>query len=179
MDVLERVGSSRLMLDGKFPYPDEIGCIIHCAGEATEYRDARRRIENPEEKRNNGKQHDPRKELGQCAYMLLSGLLYNQQRNVSTIRLPLDYAQYEQQYDQEYVYFGLLSELGALGQALMDDEEIYIIFEQYNQVWEGICILCYVHGWDVAELIEDTCADFERKHLEPVGPDMRNGGHTA
>lgn len=165
-----------MMLDGVLPYPDEIGCIIHCTGEATEYRDARRRVEHPEEKRNNGKQHDPRKELGQCAYMLLSGLLYRSEWIEGDLFYPPEESD---AVETEYIYFCLLQSISDLALVILDDLEIDTVLREYRFAWEGIALLAKYHGWDVAELIEDTCADFERKHLEPVGPDMRHGGKTA
>src|SRR5574343_139598 len=76
MDVLERVGSSRMMLDGKFPYPSAVDCMRYAIQELAEMDDAMMRQEQPNHKRNNGREHDPRKELGQAGYMILSAILY-------------------------------------------------------------------------------------------------------
>lgn len=167
MDVLERVGSSRMMLDGKFPYPSAVDCMRYAVQELAEFDDAMMRQEQPTHKRNNGKEHDPRKELGQAGYMILSAMI--KVEGCST------YLESEIQ-EKDRLYGAII---GELGEALSEGQiNLYVVnsLDWALAYWKELCTL---HGWDVAELIEDTCADFERKHLSPVGPDMPHGGHTA
>lgn len=172
MDVLERVGSSRMMLDGKFPYPSAVDCMRYAIQEMAEMDDAMMRQEQPEHKRNNGREHDPRKELGQAGFMLLSAALY----------LENTYPTDDKEVDAHVSTVELWA--NCIDSACMAVKDFSLNLVSYASVdisyalayWKHIASS---HGWDVAELIEDTCADFERKHLEPVGPDMRHGGHTA
>ena len=167
MDILERVGSSRMMLDGKFPYPSAMDCMRYAVQEMAEYDDALMRQEQPDHKRNNSREHDPRKEAGQAGYMIVSAML-----KVEGCK-----ADCESQYmNKKCLYGAIVRELGdALSEEMIN---MYVVngLDWALAYWKELCTL---YGWDVPTLIEDTCADFERKHLEPVGPDMRHGGKTA
>jgi hypothetical protein len=161
MDMLDRVKLSRERLQGVFPYPDAVRCIRYAITELAEYDDALLRLEYTGDKRNHDKQPDPRKELGQAMYMLLSALGYSAQWMDG--RLADEVEPYE--YDPAYVYFATVENLCQVARDIINDEEIDILLHNCAQAWEGTLILCMCHRWDAAQLVEDTCADFERKHL--------------
>ena len=72
MTPYERVRLSRERTAATFPLPNVLDCIRYAITELAEYEDALLRQERASDKRNNDKQHDPRSELGQALYMLLS-----------------------------------------------------------------------------------------------------------
>ena len=110
----------------------------------------------------NAKQPDPRAELGQAIYMLLSGFV----SIAEWASAPLMVEAERYGYDAAYVYFGVLSELADLARNMINEEEVDTVLYSYTSAWEGMLIICQCHGWDVAALVDDTCAAFEAKHME-------------
>lgn len=153
MDVLERVGSSRLMLEGKFPYPEGVRCMRYAVQELAEYDDARMRLDQPDHKRNNERQPDSRRELGQAGYMILSAML-----KVEGCRADLE----SEVLDKACLYGAVVRELGD---AISENSiNIYVVnnLDWALAYWKELCTL---HGWDVYDLITETCEAFEAKHL--------------
>ena len=154
MDVLERVGSSRMMLEGKFPYPSAVDCMRYAIQEMAEYDDARMREDQPDHKRNNERTPDPRKELGQAGYMILSAML-----KVEGCR-----ADFESEYkDKACLYGAVVRELGdAISEGTITRIYVTTNLDWALAYWKELCTL---HGWDVDDLITETCEAFEAKHL--------------
>jgi len=153
MDVLERVGSSRLMLEGKFPYPSAVDCMRYAIQEMAEYDDARMREDQPDHKRNNERTPDPRKELGQAGYMILSAML----------KVEGCTADLESELGSKGQNYGAI--VRELGDALTESESnIYVVnsLDWALAYWKELCTL---HGWDIDALITETCEAFEAKHL--------------
>ena len=74
-DLVEIVRASRERTDSVFPLPDVGSCIDYAITEAGEYLDAILRDKRNGDKRNNSKDHDARKEWGQCGYMICSAII--------------------------------------------------------------------------------------------------------
>jgi hypothetical protein len=170
MTPYERVKLSRERTAGVFPFPNVLDCIRFAICEIAEYDDALLRAERTGDKRNNDKAHDPRGELGQALYMLLSA-----------------YVQWDESPDGYYFhpgkgeewmvktfYFGSMQELAKLADyviALTDPivpaherENFDSTLGQADEAYNNIYSLAMFHGWPVDALIDDTCAKFEAKH---------------
>jgi hypothetical protein len=158
MDVLERVGSSRLMLEGKFPYPSAVDCMRYAIQEMAEYDDAMMRAYQPDHKRNNERQPDPRKELGQAGYMILSAMLY-----------------FEKDFpyqswgaiggDAIALWAGVVSNVAS---AIHPDPEFAdegVDAGDLGLAWDCCKALMHLNGWDIDALITETCEAFEAKHM--------------
>ena len=154
MDVLARVGSSRIMLEGKFPYPSAVDCMRYAIQELAECDDAMMRQDQPDHKRNNERTGDARKELGQAGYMILSAML-----KVEGCR-----ADFESEYkDKAHLYGAVVRELGdALSEGTTTRIYVTTNLDWALAYWKELVAL---HGWDVGELITETCEAFEAKHL--------------
>jgi len=173
MDVLERVGSSRMMLEGKFPYPSAVDCMRYAIQEMAEYDDARMRQDQPDHKRNNERQPDPRKELGQAFYMVLSGCLAL--KLDVEIEPPLDYEGIYEEWLKRTLYAGIKQDLGRLcADVFCAVDEIVPLYERptidelaglATDLLTSMGQLANDHGWDVDDLITETCEAFEAKHL--------------
>lgn len=161
MNHLERVKQSREKLEGHFPYPSALDCIRYAVQEMAEYDDAIMRFEQPYHKRNNERTPDPRRELGQAMYMLLSAINLRK----------LDHSHQSHYGDQPSLYGAIINTLGDAIQ--MYDHPSYHSWTQHVDIalawaWSYMQELASLQGyggWDVDKLIEETCADFERKHL--------------
>ena len=160
MTPYERVKLSRERTAGVFPLPSPLDCIRYAICELAEYDDALLRLERIGDKRNNARQPDPRAELGQAFYMLLSGFV----SIAEWASAPLMVEAERYGYDAAYVYFGVLSELADLARNMINEEEVDTVLYSYTSAWEGMLIICQCHGWDVAALVDDACATFEAKH---------------
>ena len=113
MTPYERTQLSRERTAATFPFPSALDCIRYAVTELAEYDDALLRQERAGDKRNHDKAHDPRSELGQCGYMLLSEAL---QLNGTP---QMDVAQREAPHEWEggerlAYYIALLSDLADL-----------------------------------------------------------------
>lgn len=157
MDCLERVGSSRLMLEGKFPYPSAVDCMRYAIQEMAEFDDARMREDQPDHKRNNERQPDARKELGQAGYMVLSALLLDKGN---------DYPGFMYVAPGKPVELwaaAVMNVASAIGFYEADAKEDGAVDAWY--AWVVMKDLMMARGWDPMQLITETCEAFEAKHL--------------
>lgn len=162
MNLTELVGivaNSRARTAHVFPLPDVPGCVDYAITEsgeflkqvyvdlaivhATHHLDAKTRARRIGDKRNNAKSIDARKEWGQCGYMIASGLMQTEY-DLHT------YA--HEQYTLYQVLFFLALEAVEMDGSLVDAMAAWVVHSQWCE-------------WNPAELLRDTCADFERKHL--------------
>ena len=162
MTPYERVRKSRELTAATFPLPSVLDCIRYAITELAEYDDALLRQERTGDKRNNDKAHDPRSELGQCGYMLLSAAL---QLNGTP---QMDVAQREAPHEWEggerlAYYIALLSDLADLMLNVWCNYDLLALYDcerAYATWWH----LCDAHGWDVDAVVDEACVKFERKH---------------
>ena len=167
-DLVEIVRQSRERTNDVFPLPDVDSCIDYAITEAGEFLDAVLREKRDTDKRNRDKDHDARKELSQCGYMICSAIIQ------------IDGVQYDRKtFDHENVYdlFYFLSmyRLGGLWFPDYDPTNEYAA--TYILALNAYCRVCESNGWNPADLLRETCAAFEAKHLplprgydfEPVG----------
>jgi len=153
MTPYERVRQSRELTAATFPLPSVLDCIRYAITELAEYDDALLRQERTGDKRNNDKTHDPRSELGQALYMLLSAAVQGNG--------PLEYDDYWSVGTMAYAHH---TAMGRLVEALFDLRIEAWAGGDMDAAYTGIVALCALHGWDVDALIDDTCAAFEAKH---------------
>lgn len=144
-DLVEIVRQSRERTNDVFPLPDAYSCIDYAITEAGEYLDAILREKRNGDKRNNSKEHDARKELGQSAYMVCSAIIQIE-NDVDLVSLC-----------QENTIYDMLVWLcffrtGDDGVAHVDALQVYVN-------------LCMADGYDPVALLRETCAAFEAKHL--------------
>lgn len=148
--LVDEVQESRARMAGVFPLPVASDCIDYAITEAAEYLDALLRERRAGDKRNNDKAHDARKELGQCGYMICSAVM-----QTDTSRL--DEIDWETQPFAFVSIYDVLETLCDVQSPPSDYLEIDAL-----DIWHAFAEHC---GWNPAELIRETCADFERKHL--------------
>ena len=161
MTPYERVQLSRQRTAGVFPLPSVLDCIRYAITELAEYDDALLRQERTGDKRNNDKAHDPRSELGQALYMLLS----------AAVQIPRELSDFPgraNNVQQEYAaaLFGL-SQAMSYAERWMNSNYPKLQFDMITTfcgAYDHICKLAGVHGWPVEALIDDTCTRFEAKH---------------
>lgn len=148
MTPYERVQQSRQRTAATFPLPPPVDCIRYAITELAEYDDALLRQERAGDKRNNAKDHDPRIELGQALYMLLSACVQrrHQPRGGFYVHGPTCRSAYAKT-------------LGVLA-SMLDNFHA----EDLSAAYTHIVVLAARHSWDVDALIDDTCAAFEAKH---------------
>ncbi len=145
-ELVEIVRESRERTNSVFPLPDVDSCIDYAITEAGEYLDAILREKRNNDKRNRAKAHDARKELGQAAYMVCSAFI-----QMPDEAIQLSYEGDESIYDMLMwlcLYRTALDET-----ALPDALQVYIN-------------LCMAEGYNPADLLRETCAAFEHKHLQ-------------
>lgn len=137
------VAGSRARTSLVFPLPDVPGCVDYAICEAGETLDAILRKRRNGDKRNNERQINERVEWGQCGYMIASGLMQT-----------------------EYDLHGYASDGATIYDVLhwlaqeaveMDGSLVDAMIE-----WCAYCDWC---DWNEDELLRETCAEFERKHL--------------
>ncbi len=139
------VAGSRARTAGVFPLPDAPGCVDYAICEAAETLDAILRERRAGDKRNNVKEHDARREWGQCGYMICSGLMQTD--------YPLtDY----RMAGIEGTIYDVLQALAI--EAMSADTSLVDALAE----WHGYC---QWQEWDADALLRETCAEFERKHL--------------
>ena len=166
MTPYERVKLSRKRTASTFPLPSPLDCIRYALCELCEYEDAMLRLERIGDKRNNDRQPDPRAELGQALYMLLSAAV---QWGIKPKRYdPLSQQSRLHLYSSALYWlagFTLspVSEHLAARQAL-DNARRAALEGSVSGAYNVLCALATVHGWDVDAMIDDTCAAFEAKH---------------
>ena len=153
-ELVEIVRASRERTNGVFPLPDVDSCIDYAITEAGEYLDAVLRERRNGDKRNNDKQHNPRKEWGQCGYMIASAII--QVPNIDSYDND-DFEVYELPQDvTSYMVIAFLCSVreGYSGRTTPELDAL--------DFWHAFAVKC---GWNPADLLSETCADFERKHL--------------
>lgn len=144
-DLVAIVRESRWRTDGVFPLPDVDSCIDYAITEAGEYLDAVLREKRNGDKRNHDKAHNARNELGQAAYMACSALI-----QMPPETLQMSYAGDKSIYDM--MMWLCLYRTAEDETALPDALQVYVN-------------LCRCEGYDPADLLRETCAAFERKHI--------------
>lgn len=155
-DYVAIVQESRWRTDGVFPLPDVNSCIDYAITEAGEYLDAVLREKRDTDKRNNDKEHSTRKEWGQCGYMIASAII-----QIDTHHLDdLDWQPYiDTDEGDVYIVIARLCEIQT-GYALLGSDNPTV--DALDQ-WHAFAVKC---GWNPAELLRETCAAFEAKHLQ-------------
>lgn len=168
MTPYERVKLSRERTAATFPLPSVLDCIRYSLCELCEYDDALLRQERTGDKRNNDKAHDPRSELGQALYMLLSA--YTQ------VEFPPELYPMDQRNkkDSSRWYAGAMTSTAtALGYVTIINRNSWDIQHPMAQedlgrnldlAYANMFGLALSHGWPVDALIDDTCIRFEAKH---------------
>jgi len=155
-DYVDIVRESRQKIAGVFPLPDVSACIDYAITEAAEAIDARLRAQRNGDKRNNGKQLDERAEWGQCGYMIASAII---------------------QIDTSHVYMhtcfdcadgNIYAVIRSLCTA--QDKRFVIDTVQHIDAMDKWQAYAQRKGWDAAELLRETCAAFEAKHLASKKP---------
>jgi len=160
VNILERVRYSRNCTNDTFPLPSPTACLWYAFTEAGEVVDARLRLQQPEHVRNHARNDDPRREAGQAIYMLCSGYVQLHRNNLFT--------PWPANVGEPTIEFALAEAchrtVAAITDLLLGDENgITIILAL--QAWVHVCS---VAGWDADQLIDETCAEFERKHCVVV-----------
>jgi hypothetical protein len=165
MTSYERVKLSRRRTATTFPLPTPLDCIRYALCELAEYDDAMLRTERIGDKRNSAKAHDPRAELGQAIYMLLSAAVQ--------WRIPPRLYDLPQQ-PRLHLYSSALNWLTGftlspvrerLG-TVLSEKECTAVSITLAGAYTALCALAAAHGWEVEPLIGETCATFEAKHVE-------------
>ena len=165
-ELVDIVRQSRERTAGVFPLPTVDDCIDFAITEAAEYIDALKR-ENAAYKRNNDKAHNARNEWGQTGYMICSAII-----QIDTHHL--DAADWEPYIESDegdvYIVIARLCEIQTGYALLVSNTPTVDVLDQ----WHAFAVKC---GWNPADLLRETCAAFEAKHLpvvrgydfEPVG----------
>lgn len=165
MNPYERVRLSRSLTNATFPLPAPLDCVRYAITELAEMDDALLRMERAGDKRNNTRNTDPRAEMGQCGYMLLSALVQLPGAGPKAIEdrvLAISSAR--------TTYFTLLGDLAAVGQEMERGVEdgsggtLRRAATLLGIAWRNFSRLACLHGWSVDDLIEDACAAFEARH---------------
>lgn len=153
------VQESRNLTALVFPLPDVADCVDYAITEAGEYLDAVLREKRQGDKRNHEKDSDRRKEWGQCGYMIASAMMQIENCPVETA-IPPD--------NGGSVYSVLVSLCGYQRRVTDDPDWLAEALEDWSTV-------CECESWDATDLLMDTCAAFERKHLPSLFEDSNNG----
>lgn len=165
MTPYERVQLSRQRTAGVFPLPSVLDCIRYAITELAEYDDALLRQERTGDKRNNDKAHDPRSELGQALYMLLSAAV---QLEYEPDCLPVPFRMGAVSRNVANWYFSAIFCLADLGSEASDiGESPYAVTNTtsvMDEPYSYLYAIADVSGWPVDALIDDTCNLFEAKH---------------
>jgi hypothetical protein len=172
MKPYERVQLSRQRTNATFPLPSVLDCIRYAITELAEYDDALLRAERTGDKRNNGKEHDPRSELGQALYMLLSAhIQWNECPD-----LYYDPPEQGEEWLDAMLYSSTMSELARLAEYVtaltnpivpLHERAIFEnVLGQAEDAYNNMYALAMYHKWDVDTLVDDTCNRFEQKHTQ-------------
>lgn len=156
---------SRNRLDGCFPWPQTlIANAEYALTEAAEYLDALLRIRRSTDKRNRNKDHDPLKELGQCGYMIASGLLRTGVPAESTIVL----SQLLPAQGHMHAYGNLVNGLAnTIRASYPPGESEEKAAHQLLLSWGCWCFLARWHrNTTAAELLLGAAKGFEDKHIK-------------
>ena len=165
MTPYERVKLSRKRTANVFPLPSPLDCIRYSLCELCEYDDAMLRLERIGDKRNNARQPDPRAELGQALYMLLSA---------AAVQWGIKPFQYDHLSEQTRLHlyssalnwltgFTLSPASAHLVPPLSSPRRVALDIP-VSGAYNVLCVLATFHGWHVDALVDDTCVAFEAKH---------------
>ena len=166
-DLVDIVRQSRERTAGVFPLPDTWDCVDYAITEIGETIDTQLRMKRNGDKRNHDKQATPeheRMELGQVGYMLASALMQESCGEWGCGRDVLG------RINRPYGLRLVLKELSLAAHW----HEIYGVGDALLQ-W-GVTVERH-YDYNPADLLRETCAAFEAKHLpvvrgydfEPVG----------
>ncbi len=154
-ELVEIVRESRERTNDVFPLPDVDSCIDYAITEAGEYLDAILREERNKDKRNRDKEHDARKEIGQCGYMIASAVIQVPTGHLDAI----DWQPYVGPSGITlYRLFKTLADVRDGTNNKWENPHVDAFDE-----WHAFVVLC---GYDPADLLRETCAAFEAKHLQ-------------
>ena len=154
MTPYERVQLSRQRTAGVFPLPNVLDCIRYSICELAEMDDALLRQERTGDKRNSDKAHDPRSELGQALYMLLS----------AAVQLRCDCDVTPQDASDKFAAYVASMRCLVSCAYYADRQTTGALMWHVDDAFAVLCSLAHGHGWSVDALIDDTCARFEAKH---------------
>ena len=154
MTPYERVKLSRERTNATFPLPSVLDCIRYAITELAEMDDALLRQERTGDKRNNDKAHDPRSELGQALYMLLS----------AAVQLRCDCDVTPQDASDKFAAYVASMRCLVSCAYYADRQTTGALMWHVDDAFAVLCSLAHGHGWSVDALIDDTCARFEAKH---------------
>ena len=153
----ERVQISRERTgNGGFPLPDPLSCVRYALTEGAETDDEFLRAERSGDVRNNDRQRDARKEWGQTGYMILSAVI--QLEGVVLL---------DRHIDNTDPLWNYGATMGCLADYVVECATDHTLAKMgHSLVWAWLhwrrC--AKGRGWDAVELIEETCAEFEKKH---------------
>jgi len=162
---LKAVRESRGKTNKVFPLPDFRKCFRYMGQEVFEYDDADIRLLSPEHKRNHDKKYDRRKEFGQAIYMFFSAVMQTGIEGVEP---------YGERGDVvlDFAFSALVVHVGLLLQDAYSQPDPLVLYKNrlnlFADTWACCLAICNAYGWDVCELVQETCRDFERKHLGTV-----------
>lgn len=166
-----RVELSRKRTEGSaLTLPDPYTCARYGLTEGAECDDANLRLDRTGDFRNNARNDDPRKEWGQCGYMILSAL----------IQLPNAQHIYAKVGDRLHTLYELeprpmrwyASTMNCLAQYLIEHVTLHpFAVSGQSLCWAFMYWAQYatLRGWEPAKLIDETCTAFEAKHCTPEG----------
>ena len=155
--LVDIVQKSRQRTAAYFPLPDIKSCIDYAITEAAEHLDAVLREERNADKRNNAKEHTPRFEWGQCGYMVASAIIQDMPTD--------DDADVEEEFWECNAYsfnenvYTVLAYMAHIQAGMNQDEFRYVdTLDKWHAASRSL-------GYDSAELLRETCAAFESKHI--------------
>lgn len=163
MTSYARVKESRKRTAGTFPLPSPLDCIRYAICELAEYDDALLRIERTGDKRNNERTLDPRAELGQALYMLLSAAV---QWRITPQAYTLPPCGRLHAYGSALSWL-LGFTLDPTGQQLaapLTDRQRVALSPSVSGSYTALCAIAAARDWDIDALVDETCAAFEAKH---------------
>ncbi len=143
-NLVDIVRESRNLTALVFPLPDVGDCVDYAITEAGEYLDAVLRTKRQGDKRNNDKAHDERKEWGQCGYMIASAMM-----------------QVDEDWDPS---IAVVTSVYTVLRSLCAHRQTG------NAAWLADALTDWAtisneNGWGATDLLSETRAAFERKHL--------------
>jgi hypothetical protein len=154
-ELVEIVRASRERTAEYFPLPDIKACIDYAITEAAEHLDAVLREKRNGDKRNNAKEHDARKEWGQCGYMVASAIIQDTDNRFVDEDWFWDFTAWP---GCENVYTLLVYMAGIQAGLSKHDFRYINTLDKWDAASRDL-------GYDSAELLRETCAAFEAKHI--------------
>jgi hypothetical protein len=162
MTPYERVRLSRERTAATFPLPNVTDCLRYAICELAEMDDAWLRLERRDDKRNNERTHDPRAELGQAFYMLLSAAMQLGIEPAAPSDILYRWSVYESIYAS-----ALKSMARLLDMSMMPAEAVSPDYAQgaFDAAYYAMFAAGALYDWDDLDImVDETCTAFERKH---------------